>query len=365
MSEYKTPEKKINSKILKGRGSSSKPDARYLDTTRQEIDDGWSIEPEVQNPNTTVVIEKPKTIITKNNSPDIPFEQSINPYRGCEHGCIYCYARPTHAYFDLSPGLDFETRLFAKPNAVSLLEKELAAPGYQCSPIALGTNTDPYQPVEREHKITRGIIELLQKHQHPLTIVTKSNLVERDIDLLVAMAEHNLVQVFISITTLDNTLMRNMEPRATAPESRLKTVARLSEVGIPTGIMFAPVIPVINDNEMETILKRSAEAGAKTAGYVLIRLPHEIKVLFEEWLDNHYPLKSSHVMSMVMDIRGGKKNDPEFHSRITGKGVYAELIKNRFKKVCKQYRLNMGERVVLDTERFVRPVLSGQQQSLF
>lgn len=354
-----------NNTSRKGRGSWSKPDARYLSTTRHDVDDGWPSDNEENKPITTVTIEKSKTIIARNKSPDIPFEQSINPYRGCEHGCIYCYARPTHAYFDLSPGLDFETKLFAKPDAVKLLEKELAAPAYQCSPIALGTNTDPYQPIERDYKITRQIIELLGKQQHPLTIVTKSSLVERDIDLLAAMAEQNLVQVFISITTLDNDLMRKMEPRATAPQRRLQTLARLTEAGIPTGMMFAPVIPVINDSEMETILEKAARAGAINAGYVLIRLPHEIKDLFKEWLDIHYPLKTSHVMNMIKDIRSGKQNDPEFHSRITGKGIYAELIKNRFRKACKQFGLNTKENVVLDTESFIKPVLSGQQHTLF
>lgn len=349
----------------KGRGSWSKPDARYLNHTRHEIDDGWDYIDEEDKPVTTVTIEKPKSIISRNKSPDIPFEKSINPYRGCEHGCIYCYARPSHAYLDLSPGLDFETKLFAKPNAAELLEKELAASTYKCSPIALGTNTDPYQPIEREHQITRKIIEVLNKQQHPLTIVTKSCLVERDIDLIAPMAEKNLVQVFVSITTLDNQLMQKMEPRATAPIRRLQTLSNLSEAGIPTGMMFAPVIPVINDSEMETILEKSAESGAKTAAYVLLRLPYEIKNLFKEWLDTHYPLKTSHVMNMIMDIRAGKQNDPEFHTRMTGTGVYADLINKRFTKACRQFGLNAGENISLDTTRFIKPVLRGQQHSLF
>ena len=365
MSEFETQHISSNKKKIKGRGSASKPDARYLSYTRHEIDDGWQLTEEENKPVTTVTIEKPKTIIARNKSPDIPFEQSINPYRGCEHGCIYCYARPSHAYFDLSPGLDFETKLFAKPDAVALLEKELAASNYQCSPIALGTNTDPYQPIERKYKITRQIIELLNKQQHPLTIVTKSNLVERDIDLLANMAEQNLVQVFISITTLDNDLMRNMEPRTSAPQRRLQTLTRLTEAGIPAGVMFAPVIPVINDSEMETVLEKAAQAGASNAGYVLIRLPYEIKDLFKEWLETHYPLKASHVMNRIMDSRGGKQNDPEFHSRLVGIGIYADLIKGRFKKACKQFQLNTEENITLDTHRFIKPVVSGQQQSLF
>ncbi len=356
---------KNSSENRKGRGSWSKPDARYLNHTRHEIDDGWDSIDEEDKPVTTVTIERPKSIISRNKSPDIPFEQSINPYRGCEHGCIYCYARPSHAYLDLSPGLDFETKLFAKPDAAELLEKELAAPHYKCSPIALGTNTDPYQPIEREHQITRQIIEVLKKRQHPLTIVTKSGLVERDIDLLATMAERNLVQVFVSITTLDNKLMQKMEPRATAPKRRLQILSNLCEAGIPTGMMFAPVIPVINDSEMETILEKSAESGVKTAAYALLRLPYEIKSLFKEWLDTHYPLKTTHVMNMMTDIRAGKQNDPEFHSRITGTGVYADLINKRFNKACKQFGLNVGENISLDTTRFIKPVLSGQQHTLF
>lgn len=364
MSDHETTAKS-NTQVIKGRGSSSKPDARYLSHTRHQIDDGWENEQEENKPVTTVTIEKPKTIITKNKSPDIPFDQSINAYRGCEHGCIYCYARPTHAYYDLSPGLDFETKLFAKPNAAELLEKELTRPAYKCSPIALGTNTDPYQPIERQYQITREIIEVLNKYQHPLTIVTKSSLVERDIDLLAPMAEKNLVQVFVSITTLDHQLMQKMEPRATAPKRRLQILSNLTKAGIPTGVMFAPVIPVLNDSEMETILKHAAEAGCINAGYVVLRLPHEIKDLFKGWLDTHYPLKTSHVMNMITDIRAGKQNDPNFHSRLTGTGVYADLIKKRFVKACKQLGLNMGENVLLDINQFIKPVLHGQQHSLF
>jgi DNA repair photolyase len=358
-------ENEQHKKAIKGRGSSSKPDARYLSHTRHEIDDGWDTEQEETKPVTTVTIERPKSIISKNKSPDLPFDQSINAYRGCEHGCIYCYARPTHAYQDLSPGLDFETKLFAKPNAAELLKKELAAKNYTCMPMALGTNTDPYQPIEREYKITREVIQVLKEHHHPLTIVTKSHLIERDIDLLAPMAEKNLVQIFISVTTLDHELMQNMEPRATAPKRRLQIIKNLTEAGIPTGLICAPIIPVINDSELETILERSAEAGANKAAYMIIRLPHEIKNLFEEWLEIHYPLKKSHVMSMITDLRAGKKNDTQFHTRMSGTGVYADLIKKRFIKACKAYNLNMGEYVSLNTSIFKKPVLSGQQQSLF
>jgi DNA repair photolyase len=358
-------EDKYGKKGVKGRGSASKPDARYLSYTRHEIDDGWnSVEEEVK-PVTTVTIERPKSIISRNKSPDLPFEQSINAYRGCEHGCIYCYARPSHAYQDLSPGLDFETKLFAKPDAAELLKKELSAASYKCSPIALGTNTDPYQPIEREYKITREIIEVLKEQDHPLTIVTKSHLVERDIDLLAPMAEKKLVQVFISITTLDHRLMKRMEPRATAPIRRLKVISNLIKAGIPAGIICAPIIPVINDSELEMIFEKSAAAGANTAAYMLIRLPYEIKDLFKEWLESHYPLKTSHVMNMITDIRAGKQNDPEFHTRMTGTGVYADLIKKRFLNACKKYNLNAEENISLDTTQFVKPVLSGQQHSLF
>ena len=365
MSDFKTVKNKQNKKKLKGRGSWSEPDARYLVHTRHEIDDGWDNDAEENSIVTSVTAEKPKTILSRNKSPDIPFELSINPYRGCEHGCIYCYARPSHAYVDLSSGIDFETKLFYKSNAAALLEKELAAKAYECSPIALGTNTDPYQPVERRYQITRQLIEVLSERNHPLTIVTKSSLVERDIDLLAPMAEKNLVKIFISVTTLDHELMQRMEPRATAPKRRLQTLVKLHEAGIPTGMMFAPVIPVINDSEMEAILERGTATGISNAGYVLLRLPYEIKGLFREWLDNHYPLKTSHVLNMIADSRGGKLNDPEFHSRLTGQGVYADMIRKRFHKACRKLGLNVGENIQLDTSQFIKPVLKEQQYELF
>jgi DNA repair photolyase len=317
-SDLKQPPKIFT--VIKGRGTTNKVDARYLENTRENTDDGWDLPEEKQTLQTTVTVEKPKTIISHNNSPDIPFESSINPYRGCEHGCVYCYARPTHAYMDLSPGIDFETKLFAKPDAAALLKKEISKPGYRCTPIALGTNTDPYQPIEREWKITRQIIETLHECNHPLTIVTKSWLVERDINLLSEMAQKNLAQVFISVTTLDHDLARKLEPRATAPQRRLETLANLNNAGIPTGVMFAPVIPVLNDTEMENVLAHAADAGVINAGYVMVRLPHEVKLLFREWLDTHYPLKTDHVMNMIKDIRGGRENDPNFKSRMRGSG---------------------------------------------
>ncbi len=365
MSEFEIKDIRQIKKGIKGRGSLSEPDARFLSHTRHDIDDGWESNREEKKLVTSVTAEKPKTIISRNQSPDIPFELSINPYRGCEHGCIYCYARPSHAYVDLSPGIDFETKLFYKPNAAALLEKELAAQSYQCRPIALGTNTDPYQPIERKYQISRQIIKVLSERQHPMTIVTKSSLVERDIDLLAPMAEKNLVKVFISVTTLDHQLMQKMEPRTTAPKARLQTLARLHEAGIPTGMMFAPVIPVINDSEMETILERGMETGISNAGYVLLRLPHEIKDLFKEWLDEHYPLKTSHVMNIISASRGGKLNDPEFHSRLTGQGVFADMIRKRFHKACKELGLNIEENIQLDNSQFIKPVLKGQQHELF
>jgi DNA repair photolyase len=351
-------------KSIKGRGTSNTVAARYLANTRAAQHDGWD-NPEESNPvRTTVTVEKPRTIISRNQSPDIPFEASINPYRGCEHGCVYCYARPTHAYMDLSPGLDFETKLFAKPGAALLLKKEISKPGYKCTPIALGTNTDPYQPIERDWKITRQIIEVLNVCNHPLTIVTKSWLVERDIDLLAAMADRNLVQVFVSITTLDTALARKLEPRATSPRRRLEVLANLHKAGIPTGVMFAPVIPALNDTEMESVLALAAGAGVNNAGYVMLRLPHEVKILFREWLATHYPLKADHVMNMVRDIRGGRDNDPDFGSRMRGKGVYAGIIQKRFQHSCKQLQLNM-KCIILDTGNFIPPGRQGEQFRLF
>lgn len=351
-------------KSIKGRGTANTVDARYLANTRDDIDDGWDIAEEPRTVQTSVTVEKPKTIISHNKSPDIPFEASINPYRGCEHGCIYCYARPTHAYMDLSPGIDFETKLFAKPNAAELLRAEISKPGYRCTPIALGANTDPYQPIERDWKITRRIIETLKQHDHPLTIVTKSWLVERDIDLLSEMAKKNLVQVFISVTTLDHELARKLEPRATAPRRRLEALANLHNAGIPTGVMFAPVIPALNDTEMENVLSHATKAGVINAGYVMLRLPHEVKILFREWLETHYPLKTDHVMNMVKDIRGGKENDPNFKTRMRGQGVYAEMIEQRFRKTCQRLGLNR-KYITLDTTRFTPPVRSDDQLQLF
>ncbi|MEM7543832.1 MAG: PA0069 family radical SAM protein [Pseudomonadota bacterium] len=284
----------------KGRGSRYRPDPRYGVDQREAFDDGWQYCDREPTPlRTTVTNERPKTIINSNQSPDIPFEQSINPFRGCEHGCIYCYARPAHAYVDLSPGLDFESKLFAKPNAAELLRNELSKPGYRCKVISLGANTDAYQPIERRLEITRSILEVLLEFRHPVTIVSKSALVERDLDLLVALAELNLAHVFISVTTLDKALARRMEPRAAAPPRRLEVIRALRAAGVPVGTMFAPVIPALNDHELEQVLRAAGEAGAQSAGYVVLRLPREVNPLFKDWLEAHYPLRAAHVMSRV------------------------------------------------------------------
>ncbi|MGH8849820.1 MAG: PA0069 family radical SAM protein, partial [Casimicrobiaceae bacterium] len=292
---------------LKGRGATLNPGNRFRREAREAVDDGWApaappdgFEQDAPPPlKTTVTVQRVRTIIARNDSPDIPFTQSINPYQGCEHGCVYCYARPTHAYLDLSPGLDFETRLFAKPDAAAMLEAELAKPGYVCDAIAMGTNTDPYQPIEREWKITRQILEVLAACEHPVSIVTKSALVERDIDILAPMAAKRLARVFVSVTTLDRDLARKLEPRAAAPQRRLAAIKALADAGIPVGVMTAPIIPQLTDKDMESILEAAAASGATYAGWTMLRLPLEVKTLFRDWLDQHYPLRAGHVMSIV------------------------------------------------------------------
>ena len=355
---------KPTKQTIKGRGTATLIDNRYSDYEYERIDDGWdNLEQSEDRPRTTVTMEKARSIISHNQSPDIPFTQSINPYRGCEHGCIYCYARPAHAYMDLSPGIDFETRLFAKRNAGELLKQALLKPGYQCSPMALGANTDPYQPVEREYRVTRDIIQVLHDADHPLTIVTKSALVLRDLDLLAPMAEKQLVKIFISVTTLDPHLSRKLEPRTSAPARRLSALQELHKNGIPTGVMFAPIIPVINDTEMEAVLEQAKQAGASEAGYVILRLPLEVRPLFKEWLELHEPLKAKHVMNMVRDIREGKENSSEFKERIVGKGQFADIIAKRFQLACRRLQLN-PESHTLRTDLF-QPRVFDDQMSLF
>ena len=310
----------------KGRGAALNPEGRFEHIAREAIDDGWNTARDEELPalKTQVTIERAKSIISRNNSPDIPFTQSINPYRGCEHGCIYCYARPSHAYLNLSPGVDFETRLFAKTNAAELLRAELAKPGYKCELIALGANTDPYQPIEREYRITRGILEVLAECEHPVGIVTKNAMVERDIDILAPMAEKSLVNVYVSINNLDHDLARRLEPRCSAPTRRLEAIRRLAAAGIPVGVLVAPVIPFLTDHQIEPVLEAAYEAGARSAGYVLMRLPYELKDLFKNWLELHYPLKAKHVMSRVHQMRGGRDNDPNF-----GHGLIKKYVINK------------------------------------
>ena len=350
--------------LRKGRGAVSNPASRYDSTTALEMDDGWGILDEDLPPlRTTVSIDSTRRIIARNHSPDLPFDRSINPYRGCEHGCVYCYARPSHAYLGLSPGLDFETRLFAKPNAPALLAAELGKPGYRCSVMALGTNTDPYQPIEREHRITRGVLEVLSAHNHPVAIVTKSALVVRDIDILADMAERRLARVYVSVTTLDRDLARTLEPRAATPQRRIATIRTLAEAGIPTGVMVAPIIPAINDAEIEDILAAVARAGAASASYVMLRLPLEVADLFREWLRVHAPLKADHVMSLVRGMRGGRDYDSAWGRRMTGDGAYAEMIARRFDLAKRRLALG-GRDWSLDTTRFRPPPRPGDQLSL-
>lgn len=311
---------------------------------------------------TTVTVETPRTIITRNQSPDIAFDRSINPYRGCEHGCIYCFARPTHAYLDLSPGLDFETRLFAKPDAPALLRAELAKPGYACRPTAFGTNTDPYQPIESRWRITRGCIEVLAACDHPITITTKSDRVTRDIDLLAPMAAKGLAAVMLSVTSLDSRIAMTVEPRAPHPAKRLAAVRTLTDAGVPVFVSMSPVIPAITDHEMEHILERAAEAGARGAFFLPVRLPHEVAPLFRAWLDTHFPDRAAKVMAIIQSIRGGRDNDPDFFNRMRGQGPWADLLRTRFHIACRRYGLD-GDRIRLRTDLFRRP--AGAQGELF
>ena len=357
----------------KGRGATFNPANRFRADARAAYDDGWPQpgEPGDEPPppiRTVVTIQRARTIIAHNDSPDVPFTQSVNPYQGCEHGCIYCFARPSHAYLDLSPGIDFETKLFAKPDAANLLRAELAKPGYRCDPIALGTNTDPYQPIEREWKVTRSVLEVLALHEHPFTIVTKSALVERDIDLIAPMAQKRMARVYLSVTTLDRALARRMEPRAAAPHRRLQALKTLADAGIPVGVMVAPVIPQLNDRDLEAILEAAAAHGAQSAGWVLLRLPREVAPLFREWLDAHYPLRAGHVVSLVQQMRGGRDYDSAFGTRMRGNGALAALLERRFAIACRRLGLNRGrEHIGLDVSRFrpPRPDAAERQGELF
>lgn len=343
----------------KGRGSGSNPAGRFEDLARATEDDGWGSLDEPPAPlATTLSPDATRNIIAYNDSPDVGFDRSINPYRGCEHGCAYCFARPSHAYLGLSPGLDFETRLFYKPEAPALLEKELARPGYRCAPVAVGVNTDAYQPAEKKLRLTRGILEVLEGTGHPFAIITKSARVERDLDLIAAAAARGQASVAISITTLDHALARRMEPRASAPQRRIEAIRRLSAAGVPVTVMVAPLIPVLTDSELEAILSAAREAGARHAGYVILRLPHEVKELFQEWLQTHAPLQAQHVMNRVRDLRGGKAYDARFGTRMRGTGEFAELIAKRFRLASK--RLGYTEPAGLDCTGFRPPQPDGQ-----
>jgi DNA repair photolyase len=347
------------------RGARSRVPGRFEPNARDAFDDGWTRDDEPAAPlETRVTVERARSIIATNDSPDIPFEQSINPYRGCEHGCSYCYARPSHAFLELSPGLDFESRLFAKTNAAELLREELAKPGYTVKPIAFGTNTDCYQPIERRYRIMRAILEVLADCEHPFSIVTKSALVERDLDLLAPMERNHLVKVFVSINTLDRGLARRLEPRAASPQRRLDVLRALGKAGVPCGVMVAPIIPALTDPAIEEVLEASAAAGATAAGYILMRLPHEVKPLFKEWLSAHYPRRADHVMSIVRQLRGGRENDPNFGTRMTGTGNFAELIAKRFEIACRRFGLNQKRRgeEPLDCTRFRPPAMGGQMK---
>ncbi|MGF0537092.1 PA0069 family radical SAM protein [Agrobacterium sp. ES01] len=347
----------------RGRGAGLNPSGRFEPTERVAFDDGWMTLEDMPPFRTEVQVERPRTVITRNDSPDIPFDRSINPYRGCEHGCIYCFARPTHSYMGLSAGLDFEAKLFAKPDAAKLLERELSKPGYKPKTIAIGTNTDPYQPIEREWRIMRQILEVLDKANHPVAIVTKSALVLRDLDILSSMAERGLMKVGISVTTLDRKLSRAMEPRASTPSKRLEAIKTLSDAGVPVAVMMAPIIPALNDHEIERILDSGKAAGAAEASYVLLRLPLEVSPLFRDWLLQHYPDRYRHVMSLVRSMRGGKDYDAEFGKRMKGAGPYAWQISRRFEMATK--RLKMTRRSIhLRDDLFIPPAGGGVQLSL-
>ena len=345
---------------LKGRGVLSNPANRFDRQHVEECDDGWYQEEPPNQIETELIVDASRSVIARNDSPDIAFDQSINPYRGCSHGCSFCYARPTHAYLGMSPGLDFETRLLYKPDAAQLLRDELARPGYSCKHIMLGSNTDPYQPVERKLGITRSLLEVLAETQHPVAITTRSTLLLRDLDLLAPMAKQGLVMVMYSITTFDADLKRKLEPRSASSEARLHAIRALRHAGIPVGVLAAPIIPAVNDSELETILERSSEAGARHAGYVLLRLPLEVKDLFREWLSVHMPDRAAHVMSLVNDTREGRDNSAQFGARMRGTGVWAQLLRDRFKLASRRLGFTSERRIDLATHLFRPPERGGQ-----
>jgi DNA repair photolyase len=346
---------------IKGRGAVSNLPGRFESTTCEEVDDGWFPETDGRRrPATTVTEERARSIISKNDSPDVPFDRSLNPYRGCEHGCVYCYARPSHAYLGLSPGLDFETKLFAKTNAAMRLREAFNRPGYRPEPINLGANTDPYQPIERRYRITRELLEVLAESRHPCTIVTKSAMIERDLDLLKDLARDRLVVAYLSVTSLDNRLSAKLEPRASSPERRIRAIRKLSEAGVPVGVLVSPVIPMVTDVHLEEILGQARAAGALHAGYALVRLPHEVAPLFREWLAEHMPERAGHVLSLVRQMRGGRDNDPRFGVRMQGEGVFAELIARRFQLARRRLDYPKGQSVDLRCDLFRPPTAQGR-----
>ncbi|MCP5327063.1 MAG: PA0069 family radical SAM protein [Steroidobacteraceae bacterium] len=347
--------------VCRGRGALSRPPGRFERRVTEALDDGWAAPgPDAADSvpdsiTTSVLPEHARSIITRNDSPDVGFEQSINPYRGCEHGCIYCYARPSHAYVDLSPGIDFETRLFYKADAAQLLERELANRHYVCKPIMLGANTDPYQPIEKKLRVTRSVLEVLARTRHPVMIVTKGALLERDLDLLADLARDGLARVTLSLPTLDPALKRLLEPRAASAAMRLRLMQRLAAAGVPVGVLVAPVIPVLTDHEVERVLEASAAAGASSAAYVLLRLPYEVNTLFREWLEAHFPETAAHVMARVAQLRGGRDNDSDFRTRMSGQGAFASLLRQRFEVACRRLQLEARRWPGLDTTQFRRP----------
>lgn len=357
----------VSQNILKNRGSFSNPEGRFESLKSEDFDDGWQTDVEEDLPPIETILypEKGKTIITRNDSPDLGFDQSINPYKGCEHGCIYCYARPSHAYMNLSPGIDFETKIFYKVDAAQLLEKELSKPKYICKPIVLGANTDPYQPAERKLQVTRSILEVLNKFNHPVSIITKNAMIERDIDILTRMAKRRLVNVAVSVTSLSLELKQILEPRTSAPKARLRAMRTLTQAGVPVRVMAAPMIPQINDTELEKILTSARQAGALQASYTFLRLPYEVKDLFREWLQQHFPERAEHVMSIVRQMRGGKDYDATFGKRMRGEGIFADLLENRFRVACRRLGLNAKATPPLDVKSFKVPAQATNQLSLW
>ncbi len=348
----------------KSPGALSNPDSRFASRRAADFDDGWdTIEQDSAAPATTLHADPARRVISRNDSPDIGFSASINPYKGCSHGCIYCYARPTHEYLDLSAGLDFETQIFYKADAAARFEYELRAPGYRCTAITFGANTDPYQPDERQLRVTRSLLEVASACNQPIAIITKGALVTRDIDLLAGMARRNLASVMVSVTSNSNAIKRTLEPRTASPGTRFRVISQLAEAGIPVGVMVAPVIPAITDHELEALIERAAAAGARRAGYVLLRLPHGVKDLFREWLVEHYPDRAEHVMSLINQMHGGRDYNAAWGARQTGTGAFAELLATRFKLACRRAGIN-NERIALDTSRFAPPPRAGDQREL-